>query len=92
MGCGSSRQVDGDGPRRKPGSVGDVVVFLPGLRAPRSVDFSQALAGRLDKSAVERLSALRARVVELAMQESAAALKPKRKTAARHGACGLQSI
>uniref|UniRef100_A0A0D9W7D8 BRO1 domain-containing protein n=1 Tax=Leersia perrieri TaxID=77586 RepID=A0A0D9W7D8_9ORYZ len=89
MGCGLSRQKDtggGGGPRQRPGSVGDVVVFLPGLRVPRSVDFAQALAGRLDKGVVERLSSLRARVVDMAMQESAAALKPKRKAAAaRHG-------
>jgi len=87
MGCGASSQKDAvGGPRRRPGSVGDVVVFLPGLRVPRSVDLAQALGGRLDRSIVERLSALRARVVEMAMQESAAALKPRRKTAAaRHG-------
>lgn len=88
MGCGLSTQDDGGGgPRRKQGSVGDVVVFLPGLRTPRSVDFSssQALDGRLDKGAVERLSALRARVVDMAMQESAAALKPRRKAAGRQG-------
>jgi hypothetical protein len=85
MGCGVSSQTDAGGPRRRPGSVGDVVVFLPGLRVPRSVDFAQALEGRLDRSVVERLSGLRARVVEMAMQESAAALKPPRKTAARHG-------
>ncbi|KAF8704056.1 hypothetical protein HU200_031541 [Digitaria exilis] len=86
MGCGPSSQKDAvGGPRRRPGSVGDVVVFLPGLRVPRSVDFAQALGGRLDSVIVERLSALRARVVEMAMQESAAALKPRRKTAARHG-------
>ncbi|KAL5214450.1 hypothetical protein ABZP36_003602 [Zizania latifolia] len=85
MGCGASKQKDSGGPRRRPGTVGDVVVFLPGLRVPRSVDFSQALAGGLDKGVVERLLALRARVVDMAMQESAAALKPKRRTAARHG-------
>lgn len=85
MGCGLSREKDaGGGPRRRPGSVGDVVVFLPGLRVPRSVDFSQALAGRLDEAS-SRLSSLRARVVDMAMQESAAALKPKRRAAARHG-------
>uniref|UniRef100_A0A453CGN2 Uncharacterized protein n=1 Tax=Aegilops tauschii subsp. strangulata TaxID=200361 RepID=A0A453CGN2_AEGTS len=89
MGCGLSTPDNdgggGEGARRKQGSVGDVVVFVPGLRAPMGVDLSQALAGRLDKSAVERLSALRARVVDMAMQESAVALKPRRKTAARHG-------
>ena len=88
MGCGLSTPDSdggGGGARRKQGSVGDVVVFLPGLRAPMGVDLSQALAGRLDKGAVERLSALRARVVDMAMQESAVALKPRRKTAARHG-------
>ena len=80
----STHDGGGGGTRRKQGSVGDVVVFLPGLRTPRSVDFSD---GRLDSSAVERLSALRGRVVDMAMQESAAALKPKRKTSARHGMC-----
>ncbi|XP_062226225.1 uncharacterized protein LOC133924622 isoform X1 [Phragmites australis] len=85
MGCGVSSQKDAGGPRRRPGSVGDVVVFLPGLRMPRSVDFAQALGERLDRSVVERLSALRARVVEMAMQESVTALKPRRKTAARNG-------
>ncbi|KAK8449231.1 hypothetical protein SEVIR_7G184600v4 [Setaria viridis] len=86
MGCGASSQKDAaGGPRRRPGSVGDVVVFLPGLRVPRSVDLAQALGGRLDRSIVERLSALRARVVEMAMQESAVALKPRRRAAARHG-------
>ena len=89
MGCGLSTPDNdgggGEGARRKQGSVGDVVVFVPGLRAPMGVDLSQALAGRLDKGAVERLSALRARVVDMAMQESAVALKPRRKAAARHG-------
>jgi hypothetical protein len=86
MGCCVSSQKDAVGPRRRPVSVGDVFVFLPGLRVPRSVDFAQELDGRLGRSVVERLSALRARVVDMALQESAAALKPRRNTAARHGA------
>ncbi|PWZ40937.1 hypothetical protein Zm00014a_001953 [Zea mays] len=85
MGCGASSHKDAGARRRRPGSVGDVVVFLPGLRVPRAVDFAQALGGCLARAIVERLSALRSRVVEMAMQESAAALKPRRKAAARHG-------
>jgi hypothetical protein len=87
MGCGASSHKDAGARRRRPGSVGDVVVFLPGLRVPRAVDFAQALGGCLARAIVERLSALRSRVVEMAMQESAAALKPRRKAAARHGVC-----
>nr|ACG41117.1 hypothetical protein [Zea mays] len=85
MGCGASSQKDAGAPRRRPVSVGDVVVFLPGLRVPRAVDLAQALGGCLARSAVDRLSALRSRVVEMAMRESAAALKPRRRAAARHG-------
>ena len=85
MGCGASSQKDAGAPRRRPGRVGDVVVFLPGLRVPRTVDFAQALGGCVARSIVDRLSALRSRVVEMAMQESAAALKPRRRTGARHG-------
>ncbi|CAN6228950.1 unnamed protein product [Urochloa humidicola] len=93
MGCGASSLKDAaGGPRRRPGSVGDVVVFLPGLRVPRSVDLAQALDGRLDRSIVEKLSSLRARVVEMAMQESAAALKPKRRAAARHGGSSTANL
>jgi hypothetical protein len=85
MGCGASRDP-GVGRQGRPKGVGEVVVFLPGLRVPRTVDFSQSLGDHLDKSTVERLSALRARVVEMAMQESATALKPRRKAAStRHG-------
>jgi len=85
MGCGASRDP-GVGRQGRPRSVGEVVVFLPGLRVPRTVDFSLSLGDHLDKSRVDKLSALRARVVEMAMQESAAALKPRRRAAAsRHG-------
>lgn len=84
MGCGASKWKDPGVVRRgRPRSVGEVVVFLPGLRVPRTVDFSQSLGDHLDKSMVERLSALRSTVVAMAMQESAMALKPRRR-AARH--------
>lgn len=92
MGCGASKWKDPGVVRRgRPRSVGEVVVFLPGLRVPRTVDFSQSLADHLDKSTVERLSALRATVVAMAMQESAMALKPRRRTT-RHGGSGTANL
>ncbi|KAL6634810.1 hypothetical protein ACP70R_027481 [Stipagrostis hirtigluma subsp. patula] len=92
MGCGASKWNDPGGRQRRPASVDEVVVFLPGLRVPRSIDFSQSLGDHLDKSIVERLSALRARVVAMATQESAMALKPKRRTAARHGGSSTANL
>jgi hypothetical protein len=67
------RRSQGDDPRTVPCASGRLPI----------------LAGRLDKSVVERLSALRARVVDMTMQESAAALKHRRNTAARHSAWSI---
>jgi hypothetical protein len=95
MGCGPSKWSDPViGRQRRPASVGQVVVFLPGLRAPREVDFSQSLGDHLDKGIVEGLSTLRSRVVALATQESATALKPRPRAAVRHGElrCCIMSI
>jgi len=90
MGYGVSKWSDpGVVRQRGLSSVGEVVVFLPGLRVPRTIDLSQQLGDDdLNKSAVERLTALRARVVAMATQESLAALKPRRRAAARHGESG----
>jgi len=59
MGCGASKWRDPGVHQRSLSSVGDVVVFLPGLRVPRNIDFSRTLGDHLDKSVVERLTALR---------------------------------
>ncbi|KAF7085029.1 hypothetical protein CFC21_088521 [Triticum aestivum] len=92
MGCGASKwRGPGVVRRGRPRSVGEVVVFLPGLRVPRTVDFSQSLGDHLDKSTVERLSSLRATVMTMAMQESAMALKPRRR-ATRHGGSGTANL
>lgn len=85
MGCLVSTPEDEGGNRRKSGNIGEVAVFVPGLRIPKSVDFSQSLGDSLSKSLVERLSALRARIVVMAAQEAPKATKPKRKTATQHG-------
>ncbi|GJN21672.1 hypothetical protein PR202_gb09172 [Eleusine coracana subsp. coracana] len=89
MGCGPSKWSDPVASHRRPASVGEVVVFLPGLRAPRDMDLSQALGDFLEESIVERLSSLRARVVAMATQESVTALKPKR---ARHGGSSTANL
>ncbi|TVU29072.1 hypothetical protein EJB05_20615 [Eragrostis curvula] len=92
MGCGPSKWSDPVRSQRRPASVGEVVVFLPGLRAPRDMDFSQPLGDQLDRSVVERLSSLRASVVALATQESVTALKPRRKHGESSTANLLQAL
>lgn len=84
MGCFVSTPNDGGGNRRTPGSIGEVAVFVPGLRIPKAVDFSPPLGDHLPKSLVEHLSALRTRVVVMVAQEGPAAIK-RRKTATQHG-------
>ncbi|KAF8768834.1 hypothetical protein HU200_007397 [Digitaria exilis] len=92
MGCGASKWRGPDVRQRRLSSLGEVVVFLPGLRIPRNIDFSQTLGNHLDKSVVERLTTLRARVVVMATQESATALKPRRKVATRHGGSSTANL
>ncbi|XP_042501886.1 uncharacterized protein LOC122079457 isoform X2 [Macadamia integrifolia] len=92
MGCLISRPKDSGGHRRRPGNVGEVAVFVPGIRIPKPVDFSQPLSDSLSKSLVERLSALRSRVVVMAGQEAPAATKPRRKTATQHGGSTLADL
>ena len=41
----------------------DVSVYVPGFRIPKPVDFSHSLGDHLSKNLVERLSALRTRIV-----------------------------
>ncbi|XP_034603422.1 uncharacterized protein [Setaria viridis] len=92
MGCGASKWRDPGVRQRRLSSVGEVVVFLPGLRVPRNIDFSQTLGDHLDKSIVERLTALRARIVAMATQESTTALKPRRRAAAQHGGSSTANL
>ncbi|KAJ0969996.1 hypothetical protein J5N97_022873 [Dioscorea zingiberensis] len=65
---------------------------MPGLRIPKNVDFSQSLGESLPKSVVERLSALRTRIVVMAAQEAPKATKPKRKTATQHGGSSFSDL
>ncbi|KAK9266655.1 hypothetical protein L1049_001601 [Liquidambar formosana] len=92
MGCLVSTPKDSGGNRRRPGNIGDVSVFVPGLRIPKPVDFSQSLGDHLSKSLVERLSALRTRIVVMAGQEAPTITRTKRKSATQHGGSTLADL
>lgn len=85
MGCFVSTTKDTGGNRKRPSNIGEVSVFVPGLRIPKTVDFSQALGDHLSKSLVERLSALRTRIVVIAAQEAPTITRTRRRTATQHG-------
>ncbi|KAJ6837138.1 uncharacterized protein M6B38_121355 [Iris pallida] len=93
MGCLVSTPRDaGGGNRKRPGSIGELAVLVPGLRIPRSVDVSQPLGDNLSKSLIERLSSMRTRIVVMAAQEAPIAIKPRRKTATQHGGSTLADL
>ena len=85
MGCLVSTPADSGGNRRRPGNIGEVSVFVPGFRIPKPLDFSQSLGDQLPKSLVERLSALRTRIVVMAGHEAPTITRTRRKTATQHG-------
>ncbi|XP_020113151.1 uncharacterized protein LOC109727428 isoform X2 [Ananas comosus] len=84
MGCFVSTQKDAGGVRRRPSNIGEVAVFFPGLRIPRGVEISQPLSDSLPRSLVERLAALRTRIVVMAAQEAPTLTKARRKAATQH--------
>lgn len=80
-----SKPKDTVGNRRRLGNIGDVSVYVPGFRIPKPVDFSQSLGDNLSKNLVERLSALRTRIVVMAAQEGPTVTRTRRKSATQHG-------
>jgi len=80
-----STPSDSGGNRRRPANVGEISVFVPGLRIPKPVDFSLSLTDHVSKTLVERLSALRTRIVVMAGQEAPTFTRTKRRTATQHG-------
>ncbi|KAL1192188.1 hypothetical protein V5N11_008136 [Cardamine amara subsp. amara] len=90
MGCFASTPKDTGGNRRKPTSIGDVSVYVPGLRIPKPVEFSQSLGDQLPKTLVERLTALRTRIVVMANQEGPTITRTRRKT--QHGGSTLADL
>lgn len=92
MGCLVSTPQDTGGIRRIPKNVGEIAVFVPGLRIPKPVDFFEPLGDKLSKNLVERLSALRTRIVVMAGQESPTRSKTRRRTATQHGGSTLTDL
>ncbi|KAK8519016.1 hypothetical protein V6N13_017732 [Hibiscus sabdariffa] len=91
MGCLLSTPDAAVGARRRPRNIGEIVVFVPGLRIPRPLDFAQPLGDGISKSLVERLSALRTRIEVMAGQEAPMTTKPRR-TATQHGGSTLTDL
>ncbi|KAK4283295.1 hypothetical protein QN277_000260 [Acacia crassicarpa] len=92
MGCGVSTRRECSGNRRKPGNIGEVSVYVPGLRIPKPVDFAHYLGNYLSRNVVERLSALRTRVVVMTGQEGPSITRTKRKSATQHGGSTLADL
>eukprot|EP01018_Ginkgo_biloba_P033939 Gb_40897 [translate_table: standard] len=84
MGCILTTSKDDKGRKKKQGQIEEIVVFVPGFRIPKSIDFGRLLHGYLSASMVEQLSALRTRIVVMAAEECQSAVKAK-KTATQHG-------
>ncbi|CAL0322321.1 unnamed protein product [Lupinus luteus] len=92
MGCLLSTRKDSGRNRRRPGSIGEVSVYVPGIRIPKPVDFAQSLGDYLSKNIVERLSALRTRIVVMASQEGPTITRTKRRSATQHGGSTLADL
>ncbi|KAI4326446.1 hypothetical protein MLD38_031761 [Melastoma candidum] len=92
MGCLMSTPEDSGGSRRIPANIGEVSVYVPGLRIPKPVEFSQQLGNHLSRNLVERLSALRTRIVIMAGQEAPTITRTKRKSATQHGGSTLADL
>ncbi|PIN24846.1 hypothetical protein CDL12_02427 [Handroanthus impetiginosus] len=81
-----------DGKRRPPANIGEVSVFVPGLRIPKPVDLSLSLGDYLTKSLLERLSALRTRIIVMTGQEAPRIPKKRWKAATQHGGSTLGDL
>ncbi|XP_031474927.1 uncharacterized protein LOC116247105 isoform X2 [Nymphaea colorata] len=62
MGCTTSRYATG---KKKPVPIREIVVFVPSTRVPKEIDLRRPLRGSLSEGLLERLAALRAKVVAL---------------------------
>lgn len=85
MGCFVSKSQESGGNRKRPVNIGEVVVFVPGLRIPKPVDFSSAFSGQLSKAMIDRLTSLRSHIVAMSGKEGPTITRTRRKSSTQHG-------
>ncbi|XP_057521670.1 uncharacterized protein LOC130801798 [Amaranthus tricolor] len=92
MGCFASTPKEAGGIRKRPTNIGEVSVFVPGLRIPKPVDFSHCLGDSIPKSILDRLSALRTQIVVMVGHEALTVTRSRRKSATQHGGSTLADL
>jgi hypothetical protein len=91
MGCFSSKPDDAIAIRRRPASIGEVAVFVPGLRVPEPLELPPPpLADCLPRRLIERLAASRDRIAAMAAREALAVARPRRRAITQHGSSDRQ--
>lgn len=80
-----STPEDNGGMRRMPRDIGEVSVYVPGLRIPKPVDFSPPLGSNLSWNLVQLLTTLRTRIAVLAGEGVPTAKRSTGKNATQHG-------
>ncbi|KAM0863168.1 hypothetical protein ACQ4PT_044784 [Festuca glaucescens] len=86
MGCFNSKPDDASAIRRRPASIGEVAVFVPGLRVPEPLELPPPLlTDSLPRRLTERLAALRGRIAAMAAREALAVTRPRRRAITQHG-------
>ncbi|XP_030472422.1 uncharacterized protein LOC115690263 isoform X1 [Syzygium oleosum] len=92
MGCLVSTPEDNGGMRRMPRDIGEVSVYVPGLRIPKPVNFSPPLGSNLSWNLVQLLTTLRNRIAVLAGEGVPTVKTSTRKNATQHGGSTLTDL
>lgn len=85
MGCFNSKPNDAGAIRRRPGSIGEVAVFIPGLRVPETLELPQPPGDGLPRRLTERLAGMRSRIEVMSVREALSVMRPRKRTFTQHG-------
>ncbi|KAK3155724.1 hypothetical protein QOZ80_2BG0206770 [Eleusine coracana subsp. coracana] len=85
MGCFNSKPNDAGATRRRPGSIGEVAVFIPGLRVPETLELPQPPGDGLPRRLTERLVGMRSRIEAMSVHEALSVMRPRKRTFTQHG-------